>query len=194
MILAWDDCVTWRSERTVAPTELPVSMEFVYRKVLKSPNDSAESELIDAYIAAATQLAETTSQRALMPQTWRMTLDRFPPSGVIVLERLPLIGLPTVNYYDSDNAAQTLSGSPSQIQVLTHGDCKKAEVRPLSGETFPSTYSRPDAVTVTYEVGYEDTQDPEFQLICAGIGLKARHIAQVLDERINWGAFWRRVD
>lgn len=43
----------------------------------------AEDMLIDALIAAARRLVEAACGRALMDQTWRMTLDAWPLRGVI---------------------------------------------------------------------------------------------------------------
>ncbi len=189
----WDAGVRWFSRRTVAPTANVVSVAFVTDSVLKSPNGDMEDPLIEAYIAAATDMAEDDTQRALKPQTWEMVLSAFPASGRIVLERPPLIGYPTITYYDGDNVLQTLSGSPALVDVVTSGRYSKAEVRPLDGASWPSTMGRLDAVVVTYRAGFEDENDPELLKIAAGIGLKVAELYDQIDKKIDYSRFWRKV-
>ena len=189
----WDYGVRWFSRRTVAPTEYPITVEYFTNRVLKSANGNEEDALIEAYIIAATEMAEDWTQRALMPQTWEMVLDGFPASGVIALERPPLIGYPTLTYYDEDGDEQAMDGSPVIVDVSSSGKYAKARIRPLDGEEWPATYGRLDAVTVTYEAGFSDQSDPELQKIAAGIGLKVLELYDVVDKKIDWQNFWRRV-
>ena len=51
------------------------------------------------------------------------------------------------------------------------GRYARAVLTPLSGAIWPTTASRPDAVTITYQAGYSDPNEGEYQLIKAGIGL-----------------------
>lgn len=200
---AWDSGVQWFTRRTVDPTTFPVSDEFVSDQVLRVMTDSFEDQWIRSTIIATTHQAEDVTQRALMPQTWQMVLSGFPSSGQIVLERPPLIAVSSVSYYDSNNDAQELVGSPSSIEVVPSGAYSKAIVRPLSGATFPSAYCRPDAVTVTYTAGYQDDESPELTMISQGICLM---IAELYKQRslsvqdpnntpalLQVERFWRRV-
>lgn len=202
MIRAWDEGVSWFSRRTVAPTELPVTVEYIYDQVLRGAG-SGEDEFIEHAIRAFTQDAEEATQRALMPQTWQMVLNRFPREGWMRLERPPLIAVTSVAYYDDDNALQELAISPAGFAVVTHGRYRKATLRSLDGETFPSTYPRPDAVTVTYTAGYEDLEDPDMKLITTGIALavgefyKLRSLSvqgiQNTPALLQLQRFWKRV-
>lgn len=200
---AWDAGIRWFSRRTVAPTELPVQVEYIRDQVLRVLNDDREDEFIETVIRGATADAEHHTQRALMPQTWQMVLSGFPASGQIVLERPPLIEVTSVAYYDGDDALQELIGSPSTVEVVPSGAYSKAIVRVSSGASFPSASSRPDAVTVTYRAGYTDDQDPELTLINHGIALTVGELYKIrslsVQEPNNTPAslqvdrFWRRV-
>jgi len=170
-VTLWDDGVLWSTRRTVAPTQLPMRTEYVYDQVLRGACEDADEEFVTNAIRAFADDAEHETQRALMPQTWEMVLDGFPASGQIVLQRPPLIAVTSLQYYDADNELQDLAVSPAEFAVVPSGRYTKAIVRPIDGESFPSTYGRPDAVTVTYEAGYEDVNDPELAKINIGIAL-----------------------
>jgi uncharacterized phiE125 gp8 family phage protein len=201
--VSWDCGISWFTRRTVAPVDFPVSVSFLRDLHVRAVNGGVEDEFFRATLAAATQAAEHDTQRALMPQTWEQVMSGFPTSGYIVLERPPLVEITSVAYYDEDNAAQTLAGSPAEYRIVPSGAYSKAQILPLAGETFPTTYARPDAVTITYECGYEDTTDPELVHIGHGIALmvgelykqrtlsvqSVRNTPSVLDTR----RFWRRV-
>lgn len=168
--IRWDHGITWVSRRTVEPTTLPVDVSYVQDRVLRLADLDAEYDYVESLIRASTQAAEDRTQRALTPQTWQMVLSGFPCSGRIVLERPPLVSVTSVAYYDRAGDAQELAVSPAEFLTVPSGAYSKAEIRPLAGETWPSTATRPDAVTVTYRCGYEEPT-AEYELIKVGIGL-----------------------
>lgn len=166
----WDDGVRWFARRTVAATEPPMEVgSYVQEEYLRDMADGAQQFTIGRMVAAAVSAAEDATGRALMPQTWAMTLDRFPGSGEIHAVRPPFIEALSLAYYDTDNAAQELLLSPEEFLVIPSGAETRAIVRPLDGEEFPETYCRPDAVTLTFRAGYADQDDPVLQQINAGI-------------------------
>ena len=50
-----------------------------------------DDALITAYITAATEMAEQATGRAIMPQTWQLTLDAFP--SALALTRTPVASI-----------------------------------------------------------------------------------------------------
>ena len=200
---AWDCGITWHTIRTVEPTDLPVTVDYVQQQVIRVADTTAEQDYVDQCIRAATQDAELWTHRALQPQTWQQVLSGFPPSGRIVVQRPPLISIISLQYYDEDNTLQSLAVSPPAFQTIPSGAFAKAEIRPLPGETFPSTYRRRDAVTVTFRAGYEDEDAGEFELIKVGICLmvgelyKQRtlsvHAVHNTPSVLNVAHFWRPV-
>lgn len=206
VIQAWDYGVTHAKRRTVDPIELPVSVAYVRDQVLRVSNGSAEDEFIQNAIRAAVDVYEDETLKALMAQTWEVRLDGFPSSGWIELPRTteaPLIAVDAFGYYDSDGDAQALVGSPADYVVIPSGKYTPAQLRPLAGASFPSTYGRLDAVTVTYRCGYESADRVPMKIV-SGIGLLAGELykqrslsqlgtASVVATPLQTSRFWKRA-
>lgn len=169
---AWDCGVEWFSRRVTPAETMPVDVEYLKSQVLRVADVHEEHSYINTIVLAATEAAEQATQRALVPQTWAMVLDRF-PRWEIRLERPPVISITSLSYFDEDGAEQSLTVSPAMFRTVDNGHYRKASLIPLANEVWPSTQCRPDAVTVTYRAGYESEADPTFGLIKAGIGLMA---------------------
>ncbi len=113
-------------------------------------------------VVAARQTVERWCWRSLLTQTWRLTLDRFPPidSAVnageelqtIFLPRPPVQSVSSVVYVDPDGNQQTLDPSKYQLELAS----EPARLRPAYAESWPSTRPVPGAVQVTYVAGYGD--------------------------------------
>ena len=146
--------------RTVAPTDYPLDVSYLRDQHLRVTNGTAEDAFIDLALQAAIDACEThvftapRPHRVLMPQTWEQRMSGFPAGGRIVLQRAPVISVTSLTYYDSDGAEQVLTGSPEEYLYFPNGDYEPAEIRPLVDTDFPSTTSRLDAVTITFEAGY----------------------------------------
>lgn len=111
-----------------------------------------EDSLITSYIEAATGYLDGYSGilgRALITQTWQQSYPRF--SRVMSLPLDPVQSISSVTYYDTDNVQQTLSASNYSLyggwEPFFYAD---------QDVTLPSTYERPDAVTITFVAGYGD--------------------------------------
>lgn len=170
ILTAWDYGVTWSVARTVDPTELPISPSDCLR-ALRDANADEESDLVEMWILAAAEAYERHTQKALMPQTLQMRLSGFPSSGQIRLLMPPLIEVVSLSYYDGDNASQELAVSPAEFVTVTSGRDAKAVLKAEHGGSFPSTYGRSDAVTVTYRAGHDSQTSQGFMTARAGIVL-----------------------
>jgi uncharacterized phiE125 gp8 family phage protein len=69
---------------------------------------SADDTLIGAMIAAARMQVESRTRRALMTQTWRLVLDRWPSSGTIASPASPLREVIAARVRDQAGDAQAL--------------------------------------------------------------------------------------
>lgn len=137
-----------------------------------------DDDLISALIKAATLEAEHLMQRAVMPQTWVLTLDSFSPnlppywlavrpSQAIALNRPPVTAVVSVQYVDTNGTVQTLD--PSKYQFV-NGEYGGAIV-PAFGQQWPQTREQTAAVQITFSAGYADAASvPE--LIKAWIKLR----------------------
>lgn len=136
--------------RVTAPAEQPVSLAEA--KAHLRVDHSDDDALIDSLLAAAVGHLDGWSGilgRALITQTWRLDMPSF---GYPI--RLPLapVQSATIAYSDTDNADQAFA--EASFALLT--DATGPYVALVSGASWPSVYSRGDAVRVTFVAGYGD--------------------------------------
>lgn len=109
---------------------------------------------IDVLIPAFRKKAESITGRALITQTWDLVLSGFPP-GDIQIGMLPIQSITSVKYYDTDNAQQTVSADDYSLDT----DVIPGFVRLNSDSSWPSSFTRHDAVIVRFIAGYGDASD-----------------------------------
>lgn len=105
-----------------------------------------------AFAEAATLAAEQSTGRALMPQTWEITLDAFPPA--FELTRVPAASVTSITYVDEDGSAQVLA--PDQYLLDNADDFSPAYVIPAYAGSWPATRAQANAVRLRYVAGYPD--------------------------------------
>ena len=135
--------------RTVEPTIEPVTTEEA--KLFLKQDDSTDDDLIDGLIAAARQHVETYTGRALITQTWLLSLEKFP--GEFVLPHPPLQSVTSVKYTDTDGVQQTLSGS---TDYTTDAEAVPGRILLAYGQSWPTPRDMKNAVEATYVAGYGD--------------------------------------
>lgn len=133
-----------------AATALAVSL--VEAKAHLRIDVSDDDTLLTAMITAATEAAEQATGRAIMPQTWELTLDAFPES--LELTRVPVASITSVTYVDLDGTDQTLSALLYSLDNAD--DFGPAYVVPAYGTEWPETRDEINAVQVRYAAGYAD--------------------------------------
>ena len=112
-------------------------------------DSNAEDTLIESLVAAATDMAEQQTRRALMQQTWELTLDAFPTA--FELTRVPVQSIASVKYTDISGVEQTLG--PSAYTLDTSDGYGFAYVKQSYGTEWPSAR---EGVKVRYVAGYAD--------------------------------------
>lgn len=158
-----------------AANNLPVTLDEAKKHLRLDIAD--DDSFITSLIGAATLEAEHLMQRAVMPQTWTLTLDGFRPHSrywltkcppqAIELARPPVTAVTAVQYVDTAGILQTLD--PSKYQLIK-GEYSGAII-PAFGQQWPSTHQQPEAVQITFSAGYADAASvPE--LIKAWIKLR----------------------
>ena len=60
-------------------------------------------------------IVEAETRRALMPQTWRLVLDRWPPVNIVALGVAPFVSIAAIRVYDSGGAPQSVAASSWQL-------------------------------------------------------------------------------
>jgi uncharacterized phiE125 gp8 family phage protein len=161
---------------TTAPSTYPVTLaEAKLHCRIDVANDDA---LVNALITAATEQADHMLGRALMPQTWTLTLGTFPDA--IELTRVPVASVTSVRYYDTNGTQQTLS--PSLYSVDTADDFGFGYVVPAYNTDWPAIRDQINAVEVIYVAGYANAAAVP-QLIKTWILLR---IAALYENREAW--------
>lgn len=135
-----------------APSAEPVTLTEA--KLHLRVDDNADDVLIGALITAARQHAEHDTRRALVTQTWKLVLDRF-PDGEVTLDHAPVTGVLSVNYIDPDGVDRTLDASGFKLDTAT----EPCRLVPAYGTTWPDTRCEINAVSILYTCGYGAPED-----------------------------------
>jgi len=139
--------------RVMPPAETPVSLDEVKAHLKVEHTDD------DTYLRALIQVVTDHLDgysgilgRALVTQTWRMDLRRFPGDRELRLPLLPVQAISAINYWDALNADQTLATSAYSLHINSFGPV----ILFSGGALWPGLYNRADAVRVTFVAGYGD--------------------------------------
>lgn len=117
-------------------------------------SNSTQDPEIRSLIFVTREMCEIFLGRALIEQTWKLTLDEFPPDrDFIALPRPNLLSVTDVRYIDTGGTERTMSAADYSV------DAASLPGRILLGysKTWPSTRSVYNAVTVTFKSGYGAT-------------------------------------
>lgn len=151
-----------------APQSEPVTLDEA--KIHLRVDHGDEDELISILVQAATEMGEQFTGRSFITQTRQMKLDNFPGYygrqaqynpciGTITLQYGSLISISGndtaspanalgITYYDEDEVVQTLSTSDYWV------DSSSGIPRLVVKNSWPGTFTMPNAVTITYTAGY----------------------------------------
>ena len=138
----------------------PLTLAFVRDQHLRVTNGTAEDEYIEWLIRTSYRMAERTTRRALIPQTWLQTMDAF-PSGEIVLEVGPVVSIEAFAYIDEAGDEQTITASPADYEFIipVGPQAGRATLRPIYGASWPTARYDPESVQIQYIAGYPLLED-----------------------------------
>lgn len=170
MTSPWDRGITWRTERVSVESDfLALPLDYAAEKILRVKTAGWDDDRIEDLIRTATELCELETDGSVQPQTLRLICSGF-PCEYFNLQTAPVRRVTSISYYDGDNVLQEYGGSPPSWILTPGGRVSKATVHAGVGETWPSTATRPDAVTVEFEAGFETAEEIP-RLLLSGIGL-----------------------
>jgi uncharacterized phiE125 gp8 family phage protein len=113
---------------------------------------SALDAMATAWVEGVTSFAEHYMQRAIITQTYRVTLDKFPDA--IKLYKPPVVSVTNVKYYDADGVLRTLDPADYVVDSVS----EPGYIVPAPNVTWPDTEcGRINAVTADFVCGYGDT-------------------------------------
>lgn len=137
-------------KRVVAPLVEPISLTEVkdYLRIDGNDSDSTLSPLI----ISAREYCEDYQNRALITQTWELTLDSF-PDNLIRVPRPPLQSVVSIKYKDELGIEATISSS----DYIVDTDSEPGRIVLAAGKTWPSLTLQPiNGVKIRYVAGYGD--------------------------------------
>jgi hypothetical protein len=160
------------------PAVEPITLDEA--KVQARIDHDDDDALLEGFIGAAREWCEQFTSRVFITQTWRLTLDRFPVPGVmqpgsnhmvqpihlglapsmigplqpveIELRRSPVRSIDKLSYIGLGGASVLLTDQ----QYIADLEAEPARVFPPASGSWPSTASRPAAVTIEFTAGYGD--------------------------------------
>jgi uncharacterized phiE125 gp8 family phage protein len=158
------------------PSSEPVSTAFAKWWMKLDAGDTSDDGIVSALISAARELVETFTGRALVTQTWTMTMDAFPgyvDRRSVAAEAIKSIGtgvwywegsrwafsipfppvqsVASVVYNDGNGNPQTLNAGTDYVADTISSP---ARIMPVFGSFWPLSQYAPNAVTVTFVCGY----------------------------------------
>lgn len=136
-----------RLVRAVAPAGPAVTLAEAKRHLRVFHDDD------DADITSMIAVAEASIEGpngigiALLPQTWRLSLDHFPCEIVVPLG--PVTAVTSVTYRDGAGVEQSVSGPRYDL------DQQPLRIWPARDTSWPSVAREPGAVKVTFVCGHQ---------------------------------------
>jgi uncharacterized phiE125 gp8 family phage protein len=134
-------------KRTSEPSVEAVSLSELkaHLRIDHADDDVALASLIKA----CRQWVERDIGRALITQTWRLKLDSWPKTA-IVLHHSPVQSVTSITYVDAAGATQTLAAT----EYVVDTDSQPGLICLAYGKSWPSLRGQPRDVTVTFVAGY----------------------------------------
>jgi uncharacterized phiE125 gp8 family phage protein len=137
--------------RTVEPVKHAVDCGEAKKQCEIASDDEAHDSHFHRLIAAATADVERHTRRALITQTWKLSLREFPFNGRIELPRPPLQSITSIQYVSTSGTLTTLASSEYQVSV----EASPGYVEPAYSKSWPSVRSETaDAIQITYVAGF----------------------------------------
>jgi uncharacterized phiE125 gp8 family phage protein len=141
--------VAQRVKQTVAPASEPVSLTDAKAHLRVDIDD--DDDFISGLIAAARQYTETTTRRAFISQTWRLSLDNWPAGDEIELPKPPLASVSSIVYKDADGASTTWATS----NYIVDTDSEPGRIVLANGASWPTVSLYPvNPIQITFVAGY----------------------------------------
>ncbi len=108
--------------------------------------ETADHDFLLSTITAVRQATEQYIEQTLINSSYTFEIDSFPLNGLICLPMGPIRAISSVQYYDDDDALQTVNSTNYEFD-------RNGRLRAVSTFEWPSTYDRLSAVIVAYTAG-----------------------------------------
>lgn len=152
---------------------------------------SAESETVELMISAVRERAEAITKRALVTQSWLLTLDAFPSGrSAIQLPKPPLQTVDSIAYCDANGVWQILD--PLAYRVVISSE--PGYVVPIYGLNWPTVLNDVGVVTIKFTCGYGPiTPDTSLNVPKGILQWIAMNVANIFENRETEGIAYRET-
>jgi len=137
---------TSRPRVLTGPTAEPITLAEAKRQLFLAESDTSQDAELVNRIQAAREQWEADTDTVLLTQTLYVTAEKFTGREICLVGR-PIQSITSIVYYDENNVQQTLSSSLYSLNPT------EREIYLNWNESWPLTYIRWDAVTITYVAG-----------------------------------------
>ena len=159
-----------------APAVEPVTLTEMRTHLRLHSNDTSEDAYLFNLIREVREEIEQRIGRAIIEQTWQLTIDHWPHGrepwwegtkeahihvlhgnyGWLVLPKSPLISVESVTVYDEDSTAQSIN-VPETFDIDTAQEPGRLALK--SGQTWPVALRPTNAIEVVYKAGFATSAD-----------------------------------
>jgi len=138
---------------TTGPAKEPITLSELKSRLRLSQTATEFDGELRQLLKAAVQRVEEETARRLLTQTVALKLDDFPVGKELEIRLAPIQSLTSIQYIDTEGATQTVSSSEYHTDLAS----TPPRVWMKDGYTWPTVqYQTPNAVTVTFQAGYDD--------------------------------------
>lgn len=137
---------------SVAPTEMPVSVDELKMRVRYS--DSDYDSVFMGYLLAAVEYCQEYQWAQYCTATYIDKFDRF--TQPLMLLRSPVQSVSSVQYVDTGGTTRTLTDTTDYVVDTNAKPCRLV---PSYAKWWPATRGHINDVTVTYVAGYGSPSD-----------------------------------
>jgi uncharacterized phiE125 gp8 family phage protein len=130
----------------IPPVAEPVTLDHL-RAHLRVSHD-AEDQLIRSYAVSAREYFERIGNRAILAQTWQLSLDGWPRE--IRLPRPPLQTVLSIAYRDAQHVTRTLAADQYHVDA----ESEPARICPAVDVVWPTVEDSANAITIRYIAGF----------------------------------------
>lgn len=141
--------------RITSPAVLPLSLAEV-KSAARLEGMDEDDALVASYLRSAVEQLDGAAGilgMCLISQQWRLTIDRFPISGVITIPLPPLQSVDALTYVDAAGDEQSIL----DYTVYGIGAPWQARLSHAFNGGWPTARRQDSAITVTFTAGYGDS-------------------------------------
>lgn len=139
----------------------PLTRATVKNHLKIADSFTADDDLIDQIILAATYWCEDWQGRTYVNRSRTHYLDRFP--ATIKLPYPPLVSVESIKYVDTDGTQQTLSSADYRVDT----GHEPGRITPAYGLIWPAIRPVTSSITIAYTAGYGAAADVPDQVKAA---------------------------